>query len=86
MKSDKVSPAPAVAAPLPTGILQLAISPWGDVEVDGASAGTAPPLNQLRLPEGTHSITVRNADFAPYTTTVKINADQPVTLRYRFKS
>jgi serine/threonine-protein kinase len=74
------------AAPVATGVLQLAVSPWGDVEVDGAAAGTVPPLTRLSLPEGSHTITLRNADFPPFTTTVKITADQPVTLKHRFGS
>ena len=69
---------PAAAAVL-TGSLQLAISPWGTVEVDGAPAGTTPPLTRLSLAEGTHTVTVRNADFPPYTTTVQVSADKPVT-------
>ena len=79
-------PAAAVraAAPGATGTLQLAISPWGQVEVNGSPAGTTPPLTRLTLPEGSHTITVRNADFPPYTTTVQVTADKPLTLRHRF--
>jgi serine/threonine-protein kinase len=82
----KATPAPAaaVAAPPATGTLQIAVSPWGEVEVDGRPAGTAPPLSTLTLPEGTHTVTVRNADFPPYTTTVRVEADKPVTVRHRF--
>jgi serine/threonine-protein kinase len=88
-RKPKAEPKPApvvVAAPPAKGVLQLAIAPWGNVEVDGTPAGTTPPLNHLSLPEGAHTVTVRNADFPPFTTTVKITADQPVTLRYRFGS
>jgi serine/threonine-protein kinase len=74
----------ADAATVPTGSLQLAISPWGTIEVDGTPAGTTPPLARLALPEGTHTVTVRNADFPPYTTTVQVSADRPVTVRHRF--
>jgi serine/threonine-protein kinase len=77
---------PSVPAAPAMGTLQLAITPWGNVEVDGAAAGTAPPLNHLNLSAGTHTITVRNADFPPYTTTVKIDPEQPAMLRYRFGS
>jgi hypothetical protein len=84
-------PAPAsaagpttVAAAATSGTLQLAISPWGEIEVDGRSAGTTPPLTQLSLPVGTHSITVRNADFPPFSTTVQVQADKPVVVRHRF--
>jgi hypothetical protein len=64
----------------------LAVSPWGEVEVDGRSQGTTPPLSRLALPEGTHTITLRNADFAPHTVQVQVSADKPVTLRHRFGS
>jgi serine/threonine-protein kinase len=69
---------------LPSGTLQLAITPWGEVEVDGQAAGTTPPLTRLSLPEGRHTITVRNDDAPPYSTTVQVSADKPVTVRYRF--
>ncbi|MDP1901078.1 MAG: serine/threonine-protein kinase [Rubrivivax sp.] len=75
---------PLAAAAVVNGSVQLAISPWGLVEVDGAPAGTAPPLARLTLSEGTHTVTVRNADFPPFTTTVQVSADKPVTVRHRF--
>ena len=76
--------AATVVAPAATGTLQLAISPWGQVEVDGNPAGTTPPLTRLTLTEGSHTITVRNEDFPPYTTTVQVHADKPLTVRHRF--
>ncbi len=75
--------APAAAPPV-TGQLQLAITPWGQVEVDGQPAGTTPPLARLTLTEGAHSITVRNEDFPPFTVVVQVSADKPVTVRHRF--
>ena len=74
----------APAAPLAIGLLQLAISPWGQVEVDGRAVGTTPPLTKLTLDEGAHTITVRNEDFPPHTVTVQVNADKPATVRHRF--
>ena len=74
----------APASPVLTGTLQLAISPWGLVEVNGTAAGTTPPLTRLSLPEGTHTVTVRNEDFSPMVFTVQVSADQPVTVRHRF--
>jgi hypothetical protein len=73
-----------VAAPITTGIINLAVSPWGQVEVNGRDAGTTPPLNQLVLNEGSYSITIRNADFPPHTVKITVNGAQPVTLRHRF--
>ena len=74
----------APTAPSPTGLLQLAISPWGQVEVDGRAVGTTPPLTKLTLDEGPHTITVRNEDFPPHTVTVQVQADKPATVRHRF--
>ena len=78
--------APAPAAAPAQGVVQLAISPWGQVEVDGVAAGTTPPLSRLTLPAGRHQIVVRNDDFPPFTTTVTVNDEKPVTLRHRFGS
>lgn len=77
--------APAAAgAALALGTVQIAVSPWGHVEVDGRAAGTTPPLTQLSLPEGRHTVTIRNADFPAYTTTVVVSEDRPVVVRHRF--
>ncbi len=78
---------PAVVAPvLAQGLVHIAISPWGQVEVNGAPAGTAPPLTRLELPQGTHTITIRNEDFPPYTQRVQVDPERPVTLKHRFGS
>jgi serine/threonine-protein kinase len=74
------------AAPPVQGVLQLAISPWGQVEVDGQPVGTTPPLTRLNLPEGQHTVTLRNEDFPPHTVTVQVSGDKPVTVRHRFGS
>ena len=76
--------AAAAAATPASGLLQLAISPWGQVDVDGKPAGTTPPLSRLNLAVGSHTVTVRNADFPAHTITVQVQADKPVTVRHRF--
>jgi serine/threonine-protein kinase len=76
---------PDGAAPA-TGVVQLAISPWGRVEVNGSSAGITPPMAKLTLPAGEHVVTVRNEDFPPYTARVKVTPNEPVTVRHRFGS
>ena len=72
---------PAQAA---TGIVRIAISPWGEVEVDGRRVGTSPPLTELNLPAGRHQIVVRNTDLPPYSVTLNVTADQPVTFKHKF--
>jgi hypothetical protein len=83
---QNTSAEPRPAAPPATGVLQLAVSPWGEVEVDGAAAGTTPPLARLTLPVGTHTVVIRNQDFPPYRTTVTVGEDRAATVRHRFGS
>ena len=73
-----------ISAVLSEGVVQLAVSPWGQVEVDGKPMGISPPLTRLTLTSGNHTITVRNTDFPAYTTTVSVDGESPVTLRHRF--
>ncbi len=81
------APAAVVAAPVPApGVVHIAISPWGQVEVDGAPVGITPPLARLELPPGAHTITVRNEDFPAYTQRVQVDPERPVTLKHRFGS
>jgi hypothetical protein len=77
------SSAPAVVA---TGTVRIAVSPWGQVEVDGVPSGAAPPLTELTLAEGRHQIVVRNGEFAPFVASIDVVAGQPVSLRHKFGS
>lgn len=81
-KAGAARPGPA---PIPaTGLLRLAISPWGQVEVDGRVSGTSPPLTELSLPAGRHQVVVRNADLPPFSQLVDVSADAATTLRHKF--
>ena len=82
--ASSTSTAAAAPAAVATGTLQLAISPWGEVEVDGRAVGLAPPLNRLTLSAGAYQVVVRNADFPPFTTTVQVDADAVAVVRHRF--
>ena len=73
-----------VGLPPNVGLVQLAISPFGHVEVDGRPAGLSPPLLELKLSEGRHQITVRYADFPIYSETVEVKAGRAVSLRHSF--
>jgi serine/threonine-protein kinase len=85
-EAKPAAPVPAEPAPPALGVVQLAVSPWGQVEVNGQPAGTTPPLSRLSLPAGTHQITVRNDDFPPFSASITVSEDKPVTLRHRFGS
>lgn len=81
-----VPPPMVPTAPVATGTVRLAISPWGQIEVNGRAIGTAPPLTELTLAQGRHRVTIRNGDFPPHVTSVNVVPNQPVTLRHKFGS
>lgn len=73
-------------APLPVdGRLRLAISPWGEVHIDGKLLGVSPPLNEIRLPAGRHRIEIRNGGFAPYSSTVDLAANASLRVKHKFE-
>ncbi len=82
-----VEPTPtstAPAKPVPTGTVKLAVSPWGRVFVGRKAMGVTPPLNQLTLPQGRHTVIIRNDDFPPYQQTIEVKAGQSVSVSHAF--
>lgn len=83
----KSKAAPVVAkvepAPVSLGAVQIAVSPWGEVYVDGISKGIAPPLTKLNLPVGKHKIEIKNGDDT-YAVTVEVNTEKEVKIAHRF--
>ena len=67
-----------------SGVLQIAVTPWAEVEVDGRRVGLAPPMSRIELATGRHEVVLRNSGFPPHRTTVEIDAEQPANLRHRF--
>jgi serine/threonine protein kinase len=67
-----------------SGTLQLAISPWGEVWVDGRRLGVTPPLRQLFLPPGFHEIILRNGDSPDVQKKIDVKAGQSVRIRHQF--
>lgn len=72
------------AAGRATATVTIAVSPWAHVEVNGSNVGTTPPLARLTLPEGRHTITLRNDDYPAHSLTVTLAAGQVFSLRHRF--
>ena len=73
------------AATGPTALITLAVSPWGEVVVDGKSVGVTPPLSELELAPGHHRIEIRNSGFKPYLETFELEPNQTVRIKYKFK-
>jgi len=68
----------------PTAVVLLAISPWGEVFVDGKPAGASPPMSELELTVGKHRIEVRNGNFKPYQEDVDLTSNQTTKIKHKF--
>lgn len=71
------------APPSITGAVSIAVSPWGEVFVDGQSKGVAPPLTALKLPLGKHKIEIKNGDDN-YAVNIEVNTEKEIKLSHRF--
>lgn len=75
--------AQAVAPPR-DGMVSLAVSPWGEVVVNGTPRGVSPPLTQFALPPGVHTIEVRNGAAQPFVARVEVRPGETISLQHRF--
>ena len=72
------------AVPVRDGSVTLAVAPWGEVYVDGAARGVSPPLTQLSLPPGAHTIEIRNNTSPPFSVRVELKSGESIALQHRF--
>ena len=73
-------------APAPTsGVVRLAIAPWGEIHVNGKMLGVSPPLNELRLPPGKYKIEIRNSNFAPYQRQIDLTTSTKLRIKHKFE-
>ena len=72
------------AKPIGTGVITLAIAPWGEVYVDGDRVGVSPPVNEVEVAPGKRKIEIRNGSFPVYTQLVEVKADQKVRIKHKF--
>jgi serine/threonine-protein kinase len=63
----------------------FAISPWGEVYVDGNSVGVSPPLAALQLAPGKHEVEIRNQAFAPFRYAVNLEPGRSLKIRHKFR-
>jgi serine/threonine-protein kinase len=76
--------AAATAVPVRDGVVKLAVAPWGEIIVNGESRGVSPPLTQLSLPPGAHTIEVRNTSAAPFVVRIELRSGETISLQHRF--
>jgi serine/threonine-protein kinase len=65
--------------------LSLAVAPWGEVYVDGKRKGVAPPLTEIRLAPGKHTIEIRNTTFPSFAQSVDLAANGSLKIRHKFQ-
>ncbi|MDH4190378.1 MAG: PEGA domain-containing protein [Betaproteobacteria bacterium] len=78
---------PAARASAPAGALgqiRLAISPWGEVYVDGKPRGFSPPLQIVKLPPGPHTVEIRNAALPPRVEKIEVRSGEQTEIRHSF--
>lgn len=84
------APAPSTASPSPTtgstALIMLAVSPWGEVVVDGKAVGVSPPLSDLELAPGKHRIEIRNGAFKPYLEMLQLEPNQTLRIKHKFSN
>jgi eukaryotic-like serine/threonine-protein kinase len=76
---------PAVAPTVALARLTFAVSPWGEVYVDGKKQGVTPPLSEVNIPAGKHTIEIRNTSLAPYQEQVDLLPDKTVRIKHKFQ-
>jgi class 3 adenylate cyclase len=76
----QINPVPSV----PKLTIQFAITPWGEVYVDGTRKGASPPLTSVSVSPGKHKIEIKNTSFPPYSKTHKIMPNEKLKISHKF--
>jgi PEGA domain len=75
---------PASPTPAGTALITLAITPWGEIYVDGDRMGVSPPVNEVEVAPGKRKIEIKNGGFPVYTQVVDVKADQKIRIKHKF--
>jgi hypothetical protein len=80
--------APGAAAGKASTTVTLRVIPWGEIIVDNKPTGVSPPMQQIALSMGKHTIEVRHLDDQPCVQTIEVKAEaapapDPVTCEFR---
>lgn len=64
--------------------VRIAVMPWGEIYLDGRMRGVSPPLVELQMAPGKHTIEIRNTTFPAYTQNIEIKAGEKIKIRHKF--
>jgi len=67
------------------GKLELVVTPWGEVLIDGKSRGFSSGTKAFDVPPGAHTIEIRNSTFPAFVQKVQVKPGEAVRIRHRFK-
>jgi hypothetical protein len=85
--AEEIEEAPAAVAEIAApATASFAISPWGEVHIDGKMRGISPPLRNVDLTPGRHRIEIRNADFPPHVEIVDAKSGSRIRIRHKFQN
>lgn len=82
---DREAAPPEASAAGALAFVGLAVTPWGEVYVDGKKQGISPPLKVIQVTPGKHKIEIRNSSFAPYTQTIEVKPKDRVMIKHKFR-
>lgn len=83
--ADEAAASASAVATATAAYIAIAVSPWGEIYLDGRKKGVAPPLKKLQVAPGKHIIEIRNTDFPSYTETVEVKAQDTIKVKHRFQ-
>ena len=66
-------------------VVSLAILPWGEIYLDGKKQGVSPPLMELQVVAGRHTLEIRNSTFPVYKKVIRVKPGANIKIRHSFK-
>jgi hypothetical protein len=70
--------------PVLPAVIRLEITPRGDVLIDGVPQGASPPLREIEVHPGPHTIEVRNHPSPPLRLELSLGSGQEMTISHTF--
>ena len=67
------------------GTIRLAVAPWGRVLIDGKERGVSPPLREIKIAVGAHTVEIRNTTFPSHVAKVEVKSGKSVTIKHLFR-
>ena len=66
-------------------LVSIAVTPWGEVYLDGRIQGVSPPLVELQVAPGKHEIEIRNTTFPAHVENIQVKANEKIKITHKFR-